>query len=93
MSKQRHTDLKLGAARVPLLLDNETVAALVKLRRYIYVFRKQRAWRDAFQKQCEVINLVFRQLNLDMPVWWSPAYYVITTALKLQNPIIALCAP
>lgn len=27
-----------------------------------------------------------------MPVQWSSTYYMINTALKLQNPITALCA-
>jgi len=60
--------LEYEAARVPLLLENESVAVLSKLRRYIYVFRNRRQWKDALKKQCKAANIEFKQLSLNMPV-------------------------
>lgn len=84
--------LEQGAARVPQLAENATVAVLAKLRRHIYVFRNRRVWKDALKKQCEAATIQYRQLSLDMPVRWSSTYHMINTALKLQSPITALCA-
>jgi hypothetical protein len=84
--------LEYGAARVPLLPENESVAVLSKLRRHIYVFRNRRQWKDALKKQCKAANIEFKQLSLDMPVRWSSTYYMLHLALRLQGPITALCA-
>ena len=84
--------LEQGAARVPQLAENDTVAVLAKLRRHIYVFRNRRAWKDALKKQCEAATIKYQKLSLDMPVRWSSTYHMINTALKLQSPITALCA-
>jgi hypothetical protein len=84
--------LEYGAARVPSLPENESVAVLSKLRRHIYVFRNRRQWKDALKKQCEAANIEFKQLSLDMPVRWSSTYYMLHLALRLQSPITALCA-
>jgi hypothetical protein len=75
-----------------MLPENEAMAVLAKLRRHIYVFRNRRQWKDALEKQCKAANIEFRQLSLDMPVRWSSTYHMLHLALKLQGPIIALCA-
>jgi hypothetical protein len=75
--------LEYGAARMPVLPDNKTVAVLVKLRRHIYVFRNRRQWKDMLKKQCEAANIQAQQLSLDMPVRWNSTFYMIDIAIKL----------
>jgi hypothetical protein len=84
--------LEYGAARMPVLPDNETVAVLDKLRRHIYVLRNRRQWKDMLKKQCEAANIQAQQLSLDMPVRWNSTFYMIDIAIKLRGPITAICA-
>ncbi|KFZ23115.1 hypothetical protein V502_02399 [Pseudogymnoascus sp. VKM F-4520 (FW-2644)] len=83
-----------GAARIPLSFDSniEVKNTLGKVRRHIYVFRNRRQWKDALQKQTIAAGLKKLQLSLDMPVRWNSTYEMVTTAIKLQTPITAICA-
>jgi hypothetical protein len=58
--------LEIGAARIPLVAENDIVTVLAKLRRHIYVFRNRRGWKDALKNQCKAASIKVRQLTLDM---------------------------
>ncbi|KFY91845.1 hypothetical protein V500_04432 [Pseudogymnoascus sp. VKM F-4518 (FW-2643)] len=68
--------LEIGAARIPLVAENDIVTVLAKLQRHIYMFRNRCGWKDALKNQCKAASIKVRQLTLDMP---------------LQVPITALC--
>jgi hypothetical protein len=80
---------------IVLLYDLEridVISALYKLRRYIYIFRNRRIWRDALEKQCKAANIKYYRLSLDMPIRWNSTYNIIKAACNLQIPITAVCA-
>jgi hypothetical protein len=83
-----------GAARIPTSSESniEVKNTLGKLRRHTYVFRNRRQWKDALQRQTVAAGLKKLQLSLDMPVWWNSTYEMVSTVIKLQTPITAICA-
>ncbi|KFZ18867.1 hypothetical protein V501_00969, partial [Pseudogymnoascus sp. VKM F-4519 (FW-2642)] len=83
-----------GAARIPTSSESniDVKNTLSKLRRHIYVFRNRRQWKDALQRQTIAAGLKKLQLSLDMPVRWNSTYEMVSTAIKLQTPIAAICA-
>jgi hypothetical protein len=83
-----------GAARIPTSSESniDVKNTLGKLRRHIYVFRNRRQWKDALQRQTVAAGLKKLQLSLDMPVRWNSTYEMVSTAIKLQTPITAICA-
>lgn len=83
-----------GAARIPRSSESniEVMNTLGKLRRHIYVFRNRRQWKDALQRQTVAAGLKKLQLSLDMPVRWNSTYEMVSTVIKLQTPITAICA-
>lgn len=70
----------------------EVATVLIKLRRHIYVFRNRRAWKDALKVQASTMGIQVVSMSLDMPVRWNSTYHMLENALKLEQPINALCA-
>ena len=73
-------------------LQEGVVSALSKLRQHIYIFRNQRGFRTALEKQVRVSGIKpARMLTLNMPVRWSSTYDMINTAYIQEAPITAVC--
>ncbi|KFY06197.1 hypothetical protein V491_08791, partial [Pseudogymnoascus sp. VKM F-3775] len=86
--------LEQGLAHTPGFVPNkeEVATVLIKLRRHIYVFRNRRAWKDALKVQASTMGIQVISMSLDMPVRWNSTYHMLENALKLEQPINALCA-
>ena len=81
------------SAALPIEFRQEdVVSALFKLQCYIYIFRKQYAWRIALEKQCIALRIIYRKPTLDMSVYWNSTYNMIKKACDLQLAIQAVCA-
>jgi hypothetical protein len=81
------------SATLPIEFRQEdVVSVLYKLQRYIYIFRKQRAWRIVLEKQYTALGIIYRKPTLDMPVRWNSTYNMIKRACDLQLAIQAVCA-
>jgi hypothetical protein len=65
----------------------DVVSALWKLRCYIYIFRRQRAWRIALEKQYQVHGIKYRKPTLDIPIYWNSTYNIIQRVYNLRVPI------
>ena len=81
-----------NSAALPIEFNKgDVILALWKLRRYIYVFQRRRAWRIALKKQCHAYKVKYQKLILDMLVRWNLTYNIIRRACDLRVPIQAVC--
>jgi hypothetical protein len=70
---------------------HDVISVLWKLRCYIYIFRRRRAWRIVLEKQCQAYRIKYQKPTLDMPICWNSTYNIIKRACNLRVPIQAVC--
>jgi hypothetical protein len=80
------------AATLPKEFDKrDIVSVLYKLQQYIYIFRKQHAWKVVLENQYKVYKTIYRKPTLDIPVYWNSTYNIIKRACNLRVLIQSVC--